>query len=129
MINIALKSFAFCALLCGVVEIGYAQTKPDTSQLSSSTELNFAFTDKRAIRSADGVTYVVGKDEQTVTAYRDDQELWTVNITTAFEAPLVGQRRIRYMLLKDHELTIIFGKHSKAVIDVRNGKARFLGSD
>jgi hypothetical protein len=108
---------------------GFSQTALDERLISSEKELNFAFTDKRGIKSEEGIIFFVERDGQTLTAYDGERIKWTVNIIKVCGEPKVGKPQIRYLKLIADKIEVTFGKHSFASVEVRDGKTTYLGAD
>ena len=66
---------------------------------------------------------------QTLTAYQNGLVKWKINIIQTCGKPAVGQPAIRYIKLDNKKISVTFGKHSFASVDINNGKTTFLGSD
>lgn len=74
--------------------------------------------------------YYVSDDMQTISAYENENErIWQLNLIEKLGKPKVGKPFIRFMKLKEKSLYIVYGKHSFAEIDLRNGKVISSGSD
>jgi hypothetical protein len=113
----------------GLTSKGCSQTPYDNKLISTEKELNFISTDKRGIKDDNGTIYLVEKDGQTLTAYNGNEVKWTVNIIKTCRVPAVGKPEIRYLKLTHDKIQIVFGKHDYASVDIRDGKAKYLGAD
>jgi hypothetical protein len=71
------------------------------------------------------------KDDNRTLVAKDKQGkvLWEVDVIKKAGAPTVGQPVIRHMTLKDGKVTVVYGKHSFADIDLKSGKLLASGSD
>lgn len=97
--------------------------------VSKKTELNLSFEPKmRGIENND-VIYYIEKDIQTLSAYENGKLKWQANVISVCGKPSIGKSEIRVVKLKADKLLIVFGKHSFAEVDIKNGKTIFLGSD
>lgn len=124
-----IKLLTLIFILTVLVIDGFSQTPVDVSKISTDKELNFAFTDKREIKTNNGIIYVVEKDGQTLTAYDKTNIKWTVNIIKTCGQPKVGKSEIRYVKLTKDKIQITFGKHDFASVDIDDGKVKYLGAD
>ncbi len=125
------KKFKYTFFLLFIIQITFGQNKSvfNDNEISTDTELNFLNTDKRGIKSSDGIIYYVEKDMQTLTAYKNGKVKWKTNIIETCGKPSVGKSEIRFIRLKNGKINLIFGKHNSASVDTVNGKTTNLGSD
>jgi hypothetical protein len=67
--------FKYTFFLLFVIQITFGQNESvfDDTKISTDTELNFSNTDRRGIKSNDGIIYYVEKDMQTLTAYKNGE--------------------------------------------------------
>ncbi|WP_338647899.1 hypothetical protein V5J73_04490 [Flavobacterium sp. KS-LB2] len=82
----------------------------------------------RGIKSNNTV-YYIEKDIQTLSAYEKGKLKWQTNIISVCGKPSVGKSEIRVIKPETDKLLIVFGKHSFAEVDIKNGKTKYLGSD
>lgn len=122
--KLIIKSLILTLLL---TQLSFAQTF-DKKLISKDSEINFAKTQKRGIEK-NGIIYFVEKDEQTVSAYKNNKLQWQTNVIAICGKPNVGEPKIRYLKYNNTKLSIIFGKHSSAEVDIKNGKTNFIGED
>ena len=101
----------------------------DSTKISHEAELNFSRTAKRGIETEAKIVYFVEKDLQTLTAYQNGLVKWKVNIIQTCGKPAIGQSTIRYIRLDNNTISVTFGKHNYASVDINNGKTTFLGAD
>jgi hypothetical protein len=105
------------------------EKKYDINKISTETQLYFNKTEKRGIESKTGVIYYVEKDLKTITAYENNKIKWQTNISKICNN-FIGKHDIWFMELSNDTLFIKFGSViSFANVDIKNGKATFLGSD
>ena len=99
------KKFVYTFFLLFIIQITFGQNKSDfnNNKISTETELNFSNTDKRGIKSSDGIIYYVEKDLQTLTAYENGKVKWKTNIIENHGKPSVGKPEIRFVQLKKME--------------------------
>ena len=64
-----------------------------------------------------------------MSAYANGKLKWQTNIISVCGKPSVGKPEIRVIKPKADKLLIVFGKHSFAQVDIKNGKAEYLGAD
>jgi hypothetical protein len=121
------KFFKILIFILAFAQSNFAQTF-NSNLVSKKTELNFAFTKMRGIKS-EKVIYFVENDLQTISAYRNGKLKWKTNIISVCGEPSVGKSEIRYMKLEAGKLFITYGKHNFAELDTGNGNAKYLGKD
>lgn len=111
--------------------MAFGQNKSDfnDNEISTDFELNFLNTDKRGIKSSNGIIYYVEKDLQTITAYENGKVKWKTNIIRTCGKPSVGKPEIRFIRLKNGEINLTYGKHNFANVDISSGNITNLGSD
>lgn len=120
----------FILLLYTAAPFGFTQTPYNYKLISTEKELNFAFTEKRGIKTDDGLVYYVDQTGKALTAFDKDQNVtWTAEILKVCPEPVVGSPEIRYIKLTDDHVYVVFGKHSHARVDTIDGKIKCLGSD
>ena len=100
----------------------------DQTKISShfETTINNA---KRGIKSPTGIIYYIEKDNRNLVAYKNDKMIWKTDIIAICGIPDVGSPEIRHIRLVKKTISVTFGKHSYATVDITNGKTQFLGSD
>jgi len=113
----------------GLAAYGQKLITLDSTIISHYTELDFSKTDKRGIETETKTVYLVEKDMQTLTAYEHGQVKWKVNIIQYCGKPATGQAAIRYIKLHNNTISVTFGKHNYASVDINSGKTTFLGAD
>lgn len=101
----------------------------DKKLVSKRTELNLSLEPKMRGVENNNVVYYIEKDIQTLSAYENGKLKWQTNIISVCGKPSVGKSEIRVVKPEAGELLIVFGKHSFAEVDIKNGKTKFLGSD
>jgi len=121
------KIFGLFFIIIFLSQVCCAQ-KFDIKLVSRKTELNFFQTNLRGINGKN-ITYMVENDLQTISAYHNGKIFWRTNIISVCGKPSVGKAEIRHFNLIDDTLFITYGKHSFAVVDIKNGKTNFWGSD
>jgi len=121
------RLFLFLTIINLLTLSGFAQ-KYDVKLISKNTELNFFETKMRGIEH-NKIIYFAESDLQTISAYKNNKLIWQTNVISVCGKPSVGKSEIRYIKYESNELFIVFGKHSFAKIDVKNGKIEFEGSD
>ena len=121
------KFFKIFIFILVFTQSNFAQTF-DSKLVSKKTELNFAYTKMRGIKSGK-VIYFVENDLQTISAYRNGKLKWKTNIISVCVKPSVGKSEIRYVKLEAGKLFVTYGKHSYAEVETGNGNAKFLGED
>ena len=104
-------------------ERAYDQTKV-SSKIETSIDNTY-----RGIKSKTGIIYYVEKDNRTLTAYKNDKIIWQTDIISVCGKPLVGSPEIRYIKLERNIISVTFGKHSYANVDINNGKTTFGAAD
>lgn len=84
----------------------------------------------RGIRNKKTI-YFIKKDTQTLCAYEKRKLKWKTNIIVDCGEPKVGKSEIRFLKFneKTRTISVIFGKHSFAEVEIRNGNTKFLGAD
>jgi len=102
--------------------------KYNSNLISKDSEINFAKSLKRGIKS-DNVIYFVEKDLQTISAYKKNKLKWQTNVISICGKPKVGEPQIRYIGLNKNKLLVVIGKHNFAEVDIKNGKTKLVGSD
>ena len=107
-------------------QVNFAQTF-DAKLISKDLEINLTAA-QRGIEK-DSIIYLVEKDFQTISAYKDNTLLWQTNVISVCGKPKVGEPKIRYLKHENTKLLVVFGKHDYAEVDIKNGKTVFLGSD
>jgi hypothetical protein len=73
--------------------------------------------------------YYIEKDFQTLSAYENEKLKWQTNIISVCGKPSAGKSEIRVVKPEIDKLLIVFGKHSFAEVDIKNGKTKYLGAD
>ena len=110
------------------IQTSFAQNF-DKKLLSKKTELNLSFEPKMRGIESNNVVYYIEKDIQTLSAYENGKLKWQTNIISVCGKPSVGKSEIRVIKPETYKLLIVFGKHSFAQVDIKNGKAEYLGAD
>ncbi|WET02013.1 hypothetical protein [Flavobacterium sp. YJ01] len=110
-----------------LAQLSFAQTF-DTKLISKDSEINFTETQKRGIEKK-GVIYFVEKDQQTISAYKNNKLQWQTNVILTCGKPSVGEAKIRYIKFENSKLHIVFGKHSFAEVDIKNGLTKLIAED
>ena len=121
------KFFKIFVFILVFTQSNFAQTF-DLKLISKKTELNFAFTKMRGIKSRK-VIYFIENDLQTISAYRNGKLKWKTNIISVCGKPGVGKSEIRHVKLEYGKLFVTYGKHSFAEVDTGNGSAKYFGED
>lgn len=101
----------------------------DKNLISKKTELNLSFEPKMRGIKSNNIVYYIEKDLQTLSAYENGKLKWQTNIISACDKPSVGKSDIRVIKPETDKLLIVFGKHSFAEVDIKNGKTKYLGAD
>lgn len=101
----------------------------DKNLVSKKIELNLSFEPKMRGIESKNIIYYIEKDIQTLSAYKNGKLKWQTNIISVCGKPNVGKPEIRVIKPKGDKLLIVFGKHSFAEVDIKNGKTIFTGSD
>jgi hypothetical protein len=115
--------------------VSCSKPKYDERLVTTEKELNFAFTDKRGIKDENGIIYVINQDYKKLIAYADNEVKWTAEVLKICEddvpgkPEMIGKPEIRYLKLTTDKIHIVYGKHSFASVDIRDGKVSCLGSD
>ncbi|MEN9655763.1 MAG: hypothetical protein RL311_689 [Bacteroidota bacterium] len=110
------------------IQTSFAQNF-DKKLLSKKTELNLSFEPKMRGIESNNVVYYIEKDIQTLSAYENGKLKWQTNIISVCGKPSVGKSEIRVIKPETYKLLIVFGKHSFAEVDIKNGKTKYLGAD
>jgi len=72
----------------------------------------------------------VEADDRTVTAVDGDGKIkWSVDVIARCGEPFVGSPVIRDIQVKGEKVSVIFGKHSQATINIKTGEVHYLGAD
>ena len=121
------KFFKIFIFFLVFTQSNFAQTF-DSKLVWKKTELNFAYTKMRGIKS-EKVIYFVENDLQTISAYRNGKLTWKTNIISVCGEPKVGKSEIRHMKLEAEKLFITYGKHSFAEVDAENGNVKYFAED
>lgn len=101
----------------------------DKNLISKKTELNLSFEPKMRGIKSNNIVYYIKKDLQTLSAYENRKLKWQTNIISACDKSSVGKSEIRVIKPETDKLLIVFGKHSFAEVDIKNGKTKYLGAD
>jgi hypothetical protein len=101
----------------------------DKKLVSKKTELNLSLEPKMRGIENNNVVYYIEKDIQTLSAYENGRLKWQTNIISVCVKPSVGKSEIRVIKPEADKLLIVFGKHSFAEVDIKNGKTKYLGAD
>lgn len=79
------------------------------------------------------ITFYFEKETQTILAYQTGKIKWKANVIKVCGKPSVGKSKIRQirMFRKDsiEGITIVYGKHSFAKIEMETGKVTCEGQD
>ena len=120
----------FGIVLCLQVSCIKHNSKPyDESKVLDKTYINIRFTDDRGIKDRNGLIYYVEKDLQTLTAYENNNTKWKSNIIDVCGKPYMGEPKITSIKLNDSLLWVVFGQHSFASVNIKNGNTIFEGQD
>lgn len=129
MKSLAIKLLQLIIAISTLSIDGFTQAIHDPAKVSTEKELNFYVTEKRGIRADNGVIFVMEKDEQTLTAYKESEVRWTANIIKTCGQPKVGKPEVRFIKLIQDKIQLTFGKHAFASVDILDGRVRCLGED
>ncbi|CAM3423314.1 hypothetical protein [Flavobacterium chungbukense] len=108
-------------------QINFAQTF-DPKLISKDSEIYLTETKKRGIEK-NGVIYLVEENLKTISAYKNKKTIWQTNVISICGKPQVGETKIRSLKYDNTKLHIVFGKHSFAEVDIKNGLTKFIGED
>ncbi|MBC7438414.1 MAG: hypothetical protein H7250_00310 [Flavobacterium sp.] len=103
----------------------------DDELISKKFEINLSLEpNMRGIRNKKTI-YFIEKDMQTLSAYEKGKLKWKTNIIAVCGEPKVGKSEIRFLKFneKTRTISVVFGKHSFAEVEIRNGNTKFLGAD
>src|SRR5438094_739320 len=80
---------------------------------------------------ATGLTVTVQEDDKTLIAAdnKTGKSVWKTDVINVAGKPNVGQPIIRDLTVKDGVLTAIYGKHSFAKFNLKDGRLLEKGSD
>lgn len=101
----------------------------DSNLVTKKAELNLLFEPKMRGIKSENVIYYIENDMQTLSAYKNGKLKWQSNIISICGKPSVGESEIRVVKPKTEMIFIVFGKHSFAEVNKKNGETKFLGSD
>ncbi|MDR6967111.1 hypothetical protein J2X31_001118 [Flavobacterium arsenatis] len=113
------------------LQIAFAQ-EPESlikQKIVDKSEVVIEKIGNRGLLSKTGNVYFVEDDLQTITAYGNQKKIWQINILKILGKPEVGKPFIRYLILSDTNLTVIYGKHSFAKLSLIDGSIISFGSD
>ena len=123
------KQFTILLIQLFILSTSCAQQKLyDEEKVTMETELNLAFSKNKGIANKN-IVYFIEDDNQTLSAYENGKLKWQTNIIKVCGKPKVGEPKIRHIKLRDKVIDVTYGKHSWAEVDVKSGKAEFIGSD
>lgn len=114
-----------------MLQITFAQ-EPESiisQKIVDKSEVEIEKIGNRGLISKTGNVYFVENDLQTISAYENQKKIWQKNILKVLGKPRVGKPFIRYLILSDTTLTVIYGKHSFAKLNLIDGTIIFSGSD
>jgi hypothetical protein len=103
--------------------------KINKNLISKKLDLNLSLEPKMRGIESDNVMYYIEKDMQTLSAYINGKLKWETNIISVCGKPGVGKSEIRVIKLRVDKLSVVFGKHSFAEVDINTGKTEYIGSD
>lgn len=107
-----------------------SSVKSDTIYCSVNGELDVINTKERCIVCEKNIAINVESDNATLTAEKKGKIKWKINIISACCKPSVGKPEIRYIKLNNNEtISVTFGKHNYAIIDINTGRITCLGAD
>jgi hypothetical protein len=109
-------------------QTSFAQ-KINKNLISKKLDLNLSLEPKMRGIESDNVIYYIEKDMQTLSAYINGKLKWKTNIISVCGKPGVGKSEIRVIKLRVDKLSVVFGKHSFAEVDINTGKTEYIGSD
>jgi hypothetical protein len=109
-------------------QTSFAQ-KINKNLTSKKLDLNLSLEPKMRGIESDNVIYYIEKDMQTLSAYINGKLKWETNIISVCGKPGVGKSEIRVIKLRVDKLSVVFGKHSFAEVDINTGKTEYIGSD
>jgi len=96
-------------------------------QISKEHALYLKPNSKRGIASESGIVYLVENDKRTITAYDNTKVLWKSDVIGICGKPAVGEPEVRFIQLEKDRLSVSFGKHCSAYINITDGKVTCLG--
>ena len=108
---------------------GQSTIKVDSTKISKDTEVNFYKTSMRGIESSTKEIFYVDENMQTLIALQNGQVKWRADIIKTCGTPFVGNPSIRYLKLEHDKISVVYGKHDFASVDITTGKIACLGAD
>ncbi|MGL3002099.1 hypothetical protein [Flavobacterium sp. RSSB_23] len=109
-------------------QTSFAQ-KINKNLISKKLDLNLSLEPKMRGIESDNVIYYIEKDMQTLSAYTNGKLKWKTNIISVCGKPNIGKSEIRVIKLRVNKLSVVYGKHSFAEVDINTGKTQNIGSD
>ena len=111
-----------------VIQFGFSQ-KPKQEEVSKKLELDLFHIPEKNTLAKNKIIYKVEADLQTISAYENRKLKWQTNIIKVCGKPSVGKAKITGLNIIGERMSVVFGKHSYADVDIKDGKTTFLGSD
>ena len=111
-----------------ITQTSFAQ-KINKNLIIKKLDLNLYLEPKMRGIESDNVIYYIEKDMQTLSAYTNRKLKWKTNVISVCGKPGVGKSEIRVIKLSLDKLSVVFGKHSFAEVDIYTGKTQYIGSD
>ncbi len=72
---------------------------------------------------------IIENDKQSISAYKGEKRIWTVNVIKELGPPAVGSSEVRSLRIDGEFVFVTYGKHSLAKANINTGKLIYLGSD
>ena len=111
-----------------ITQTSFAQ-KINKNLISKKLDLNLYLEPKMRGIESDNVIYYIEKDMQTLSAYTNRKLKWKTNIISVCGKPSIGKSEIRVIKLRVDKLSVVYGKHSFAEVDINTGKTEYIGTD
>ncbi len=59
----------------------------------------------------------------------DGKTLWSVDVIKECGVPAVGKPKIRHVTIQGGQVSVVFGKHDFATVDLKSGSVQYQGAD
>jgi hypothetical protein len=119
----------FLILFISITSLAQELKTFDVELITRETKLNLISSNKRGIETEKKEIYFVETDNQTISYYLNGILKWKVNVIKKCGRPKVGKSEIRFIEIIKDKMLVTFGKPNYAEIDLKNGKAKFIGAD
>ncbi|CAD0009874.1 hypothetical protein [Flavobacterium chungangense] len=101
----------------------------DRKTISKKHEINRSIEPEVRGIEVKNIIYYIENDLQTLKAFEKGKVKWETNVIKILGKPKIGKPEIRALQYNNLTITISYGKHDFAVVNIETGEIKFHGAD